>query len=962
MSTRAFLNPAARRGVHRGRASRIRRATATVGAAVLCLGLLAACPSKGTHVPARTTFEDITPNDVGEVVDAINPKDDCADPCASGHDGGRVNGLWVTPPGPGTPSVAFAASEVGGLFKSGNGGGSWQHLDGHVPNLTWDVAAQPGGSRVYATSFYDGRSAPITGLQQSTDGGTTWSRPDLPAPPRCSDARKRQPSAFGIALRPGTLEVLAGTNCGLARSPDGGGNWTRFDPVPGLSADSIWDVVALAGGQTYACGDDGLLTSASGAPGSWTSIGKPPIFPGGQCSVAVSPEEPTVVFVSFAIPSFVDIATAGGERFYEVDLDGSTPTWTLFPAPDDDPTTSVIDNKSRVPFVVTNDRLKGYDLWLGDGSLWRVPCQSGQTPRCSIKKQEWAGSYSDHLGGAPNGLPRMQQAHGDSGDLVFDPGVSVDACPMLYSSDGGIYLNKATACQNPVFHGANVGLHAFDLHAFAGVHRSGADDEDLYFGTQDNGLYYTSNAGRVTPTWMHRLEGDVIDVVADTTRVVTQQFGIQTGGPGFSSPVLALSCPFPNTCPPPQPFWDSEALVQAGSNRYLLAVYAPFEHNGDTIPVGVRAITDFTSPTVGAPFGLVPWPAGAQPPCHITVGAGPSGPQPYVLAGRCWLGTPKEGGPDQLWTFRNGGWQRIPTPPAHPGNPVPAGAGFSMIGVDPNDARRVYASVLGDGSPRMMRSTDGGASWDLDEDLSALMNGNGLFVDPVDDPGDGIAVIPEPLMVTYDDIDPHIIVAAGRQSGVFLSSDAGDTWALLTNPFAPGPSSVIPALPQPGWAHFDHDAPGHVRVYLGTGRGIWRVTLANVDLSVTKADTPDPVVLGTDLTYTVQVSNNGPDSAQNATMRDVLPNGMTLGGVSAPAGWVCHTPIFGPPGPVECTTPVMAPGTATFTILAHVVSVPPSGTAAMNTARAFSADIDPNQANNSDVEQTTVDVAPTPTS
>jgi photosystem II stability/assembly factor-like uncharacterized protein len=149
---------------------------------------------------------------------------------------------------PGNASTYFAASEVGGLFKSTDGGVSWFHLDGYLPGSAWNVAAAPGGQRVYATSFNEGRLDLTAVLQVSTDGGITWSGRLPAAPDTCSAERVSQPSGFGISLRPGTSEVLVGTNCGLARTTDGGDHWARFDPTPGDTAGSVWDAVALPGG------------------------------------------------------------------------------------------------------------------------------------------------------------------------------------------------------------------------------------------------------------------------------------------------------------------------------------------------------------------------------------------------------------------------------------------------------------------------------------------------------------------------------------------------------------------------------------------------------------------------------------------------------------------------------------------------------------------------------------------
>ena len=48
------------------------------------------------------------------------------------------------------------------------------------------------------------------------------------------------------------------------------------------------------------------------------------------------------------------------------------------------------------------------------------------------------------------------------------------------------------------------------------------------------------------------------------------------------------------------------------------------------------------------------------------------------------------------------------------------------------------------------------------------------------------------------------------------------------------------------------------------------------DLEVTKTGTPDPVLAGRTLTYTVTVHNHGPSDAQNVKATDTLPAGVTF--------------------------------------------------------------------------------------
>ncbi len=58
----------------------------------------------------------------------------------------------------------------------------------------------------------------------------------------------------------------------------------------------------------------------------------------------------------------------------------------------------------------------------------------------------------------------------------------------------------------------------------------------------------------------------------------------------------------------------------------------------------------------------------------------------------------------------------------------------------------------------------------------------------------------------------------------------------------------------------------------------YRVTAftAVADLSVTKADSVDPVIAGNNLTYTVTVANAGPSAAMNVAVTDTLPAGVTF--------------------------------------------------------------------------------------
>lgn len=794
-----------------GRGSRALAAVALVWPMVAVL--LARPSAAGTATrsevmpaPFPATFTDVSPDNVG-------PLPGCSAPCAAGRTGGRVHNLASSS---GRPDDVYAASELGGLFKSVDGGRTWFHLDGHLPTKTWDVAVDPGAATVYATSTYDGRVHSRAGIEVSWDGGLTWTHPASATPPRvlnrptsprpvCPGLRRRQPSAFGIAIRPGDpREVLVGTNCGIARSTDSGHTWKVSDPFPNDGVlKSVWDVVALPGGLTYACGEEGVFRSQDGR--AWERMGQPS---DGYCSIAAVPQYPDFVVVVFARTTFFETIFDPRDIAYFASFDGGG-NWTAMPHPDGART-------GRVSMVTMNPRSSGVDVWVGGRNLFRIPCPAPSSlSGCPVTDMsQWRGTFTDG-----EGDPR--KAHGDSGDVLFDPRASVDACPMLYSSDGGVYRNTLGSnpgCQDPVFDGANTGLHAFLLYDLAGVDRPGSAAEDLYMATQDNGMYATLSAGANTPVWRHPLGGDALDALADTTQVVAVYPDLLLrADPGFANVVVV-----PNTPPPSLQFvWVFTDLV----DRFGPASYVMGARVGNS--VDVITTTNLTAATVQngtVQWTSLGWPPSAGVPCGVQVSQGDV-LRFFVMSGNCGWGSTNE-----LWAITPGSdsWRRLDVNDACPG-------GFGVFAADPVGPNRLYASCTGTNPPRMVRSNDGGDTWAIDQELTELMTGRGVFRSRYKVRGDGLAIGPQPqpvggvqpVMVAFDPFDANILVAGGYDSGVFLSRDGGKTWGLLTDPYQPGISG-IPDLPRPFFAYFDHDSGGPLQaIYIGSvGRGVWRVTLA----------------------------------------------------------------------------------------------------------------------------------------
>lgn len=846
-------------------------ARTTAIAAVVCC-LVAAGPASGQ---LTVTVRDISPDR-----STLDPSD------PDGASGGRVNGIDVDRA---TPGTLWAASEWGGLFRSTDNGLTWAHVPGHVPVATWDVAVDPTNSnRIYATSFFDGRTASRAGINVSTDGGVTWTHPASATPPAgfcLNDIRRAEPAAFGISIDPAnTSRVFIGTNCGLATSTNAGGTWTFVDPTPGDGARNVWDVVVHDGGIIDLCGDDGHLRSTDGGT-TWTTAATQPL-PSGRCSLAVSPDEPYVLF-----------AVVGTSIFESDDGGQSWPGTYANPSA-----------QGRIPFVATNQRAGAtYDLWFGDVRLHRGTCTTpspaapGGAPRCNASGA-WAGPFTRSVGG-----------HDDSGDIAFAPGVATDACPILFSSDGGVYRNTVAAspaCHTPAWEQPNVTPHALWNYTFAGVPRPGVNPEDLYFGNQDNGSFGTTTGGAPTVAWTNERCCDGFDVAGEATRGLTTIccFGGGRATRMFvSGPGLSGASPEVNTYPGGnmRSFEHLNSLVSFAADSYIAAT-----------TTGV-----FVTQNIGAsPIAWTQLGAASSPPapCGVQVASTGGAPTFFVKSGGC------DGDrPGRLWRYQGtaagGTWQQVQ---------VPGAGSFGVYAVDRNNPQRIIASNLGGpAGPRMVMTRNGGTTWSGVPALDALMTGNGAFLyNNQSGPTvfTGFNGYPQPTLVAFDPGDADILVAGAADAGVFISTNGGTRWQLVTDPHMPGASGV-PHIPRPYYAHFDHDAAdGTINLYLGTrGRGAWRLSFkkaAMPEIRIPSAPVFAAGCVGAPASQTLNICNTSPGNLVVDSISSSNPDFQVTEPVGGFPVSISHDFCF--PFEIRFTPSAAGPGSADLTVASNDPNFP----------------------------------------
>jgi len=137
-------------------------------------------------------------------------------------------------------------------------------------------------------------------------------------------------------------------------------------------------------------------------------------------------------------------------------------------------------------------------------------------------------------------------------------------------------------------------------------------------------------------------------------------------------------------------------------------------------------------------------------------------------------------------------------------------------------------------------------------------------------------------------------------------------------------------------------------VSMNAGKGDGEGKNRRADLSITKADQADPVTVGNNIVYAIDVINNGPDAADGITVTDPVPEGTTFISADINPG-SCGEAA----GVVTCNLALLPSGvgqTITLTLRADQIGQV-TNTATVNAAKGVK---DPDKSNNSASETTTV--------
>jgi photosystem II stability/assembly factor-like uncharacterized protein len=647
--------------------------------------------------------------------------------------GGRISGIEGVP---GNPRLLYAATGSGGLFKTTNGGVTWQAIFERPATISiGDIAVDPkhpdtvwvgtGEANVRNSVSIGG------GMYYTNDGGKTWDHRGLDQTMTISrvaldprDPRRVFVAAVGHPFGPNPER-------GVFFSPDSGKNWQKVlytDPQNGasdLDIDPSNPDVIFAGMWQFdrkpwrydSGGVAGGLYKSSDGGKTWKKItrGLPALL--GRIGVKVAPSNPRVVYVvAESKEGSLFRSEDGGESFQVVNTDRGLTTRGYY----------YCDLR-----VDPKDENRVYVL---EGAL-QVSTDGGHT--------------FSRIGNS---------VHGDLQALWIDP---QDPARMWQGSDGG--LASSWDMGKTWQHVSNISLGQF-YHVYAD------NRKPFYYvsgGTQDNGTWIGPSqtrepSGILNDDWrmISSIVGfNVLSESEDPDVVLTQTPGgtllrtdlrtrdQQSIGPEVRSNAggiaqmkyrFAWDAPLVRSAYGKDTFYYGSNVIFQSSDK--AATWEPISHdltNADPEkwkPSGGPIFTDNSTSEV---YGAV---------THIS--------ESSVTRGVIWAGTDD----GNIQVTENGGGQWINVASNIKG--VPAGSPVSALETSHRNGNVVYAAfdrhMLDDMRPHLFKTSDAGKTW---TSITQGLPANGF------------------IWVVREDLKNADVLYLGTEVGPFISLDAGAHWS-----------------------------------------------------------------------------------------------------------------------------------------------------------------------------------------
>lgn len=416
--------------------------------------------------------------------------------------GGRTRALGIDVQ---NEEILLAAGVSGGMWRSTNGGASWDKTTNplQLQSVTCLVQdTRPGhedtwyyGSGELIGNSARGGEAPYRGdgLYKSIDNGLTWFA--LPATSTNEPQNFDQlfDYVFNVkidATNPLQDELYAAATGGIFRSVDGGVSWSSslVDSVAQFT-----DVETTRTGSVYASlsslplddrpGEGGLYRSDDGV--TWSNItpaGWPANF--GRVVIASNPQNPEeLYFLGYTPDGPVLWRYRHASRIW-ADL-----TINL---PEDREPVAGLELQGGYNMVVKVHPQQPQTVFVGGTNLYRS--DDGFTSSSAL---HWIGGYN-----AENKVEPFPNQHPDQHALVFYPS---NPSRAIAGHDGGLSLSEDILAPDVTWQDLNNGYRTTQFYT-VGLDQSRVNDL-IIGGMQDNGSFLTPDAAPATE-WLSVLGGD----------------------------------------------------------------------------------------------------------------------------------------------------------------------------------------------------------------------------------------------------------------------------------------------------------------------------------------------------------------------------------------------------------------------------------------------------------------------
>ena len=394
---------------------------------------------------------------------------------------GRVNTVCVSPF---NPQVIFAGAPSGGLWKSIDGGSSWNTTFDEMPHLgVSSIAIHPDSSNIVfvGTGDRDAYDTQCIGIYKSVDGGNTWSPSGL----NTADAWNSINKILFNPLKPSTM--FAATSYGVYKSINSGHSWTNV-----YDASRVTNLVFNPADTSILYGSGGFFIRSGNGGNSFTQN---TVLPNDtiRLEIAVTPANPNYVY---AVSS--NTADEFGGLFRSLDKGF---TFTLM---SDTPNifgyeTNGSDNAGQAWYdlAIAASPTDPNQIFVGGINVWK----SNDGGTSWINSSYW---YYDTL---------SAYTHADIHSLGFSGN-------RLYcSSDGGVFFSDNAGIS---WTDISTGL---DITQFYRMASSPIDPNFIVAGAQDEGSNKLQGG-----VWTHIFGADGMQTMTDPTDINTYYFSYQSGG------------------------------------------------------------------------------------------------------------------------------------------------------------------------------------------------------------------------------------------------------------------------------------------------------------------------------------------------------------------------------------------------------------------------------------------------